>query len=108
GIWARYPYFHNNSAPSLCAVLSRQSERPATYYGGPQDDPKLDFDPTCNGYPVGAAVPAAWLQDSEALFDTSRMGLGNQGHDEGVFLSNGQEMFTPAQKRDIIVFLQTL
>ncbi|MDB4990927.1 MAG: hypothetical protein JWN04_6105, partial [Myxococcaceae bacterium] len=42
GIWARYPYFHNNSAPSLCAVLSRQSERPATYYGGPQDDPKLD------------------------------------------------------------------
>jgi hypothetical protein len=108
GIWARWPYFHNNSAPSLCAVLTRASERPATYYAGEANDPKLDFDATCNGYPVGAAVPAAWLKDSEALFDSKRAGLGNQGHDEGVFLKDGQEMFTPEQKHDIIVFLQTL
>ena len=108
GIWARWPYFHNNSAPSLCAVLTRASERPAAYYSGEPEDPKLDFDRTCNGYPVGAAVPAAWIKDSEALFDTKRQGLGNQGHDEGVFLKNGEEMFTPAQKQDIIAFLQTL
>jgi len=108
GIWARYPYFHNNSAPSLCAVLTKQSDRPSKYYSGEQEDPKVDFDAKCNGYPVGDAVPAAWLKDSEALYDTTRQGLGNQGHDEGVFLQNGQEMFTPAQKQDIIVFLQTL
>lgn len=108
GIWARWPYFHNNSAPSLCAVLTRASERPKTYYAGEAEDPKLDFDRTCNGYPMGSAVPAAWLKDSEALFDTTRQGLGNQGHDEGVFLKDGVELFSPAQKQDIIMFLQTL
>lgn len=108
GIWARFPYFHNNSAPSLCAVLSRREERPAVYFAGEPRDPKTDFDEACNGYPTGEAVPAAWKADAEARFDTQLPGLSNQGHDEGVFLKNGQEMFTPQQKRDIIEFLQTL
>jgi hypothetical protein len=108
GIWARFPYFHNNSAPSLCAVLTRASERPVTYYGGEQDDPARDFDRECNGYPSGDKVPAAWLRDRDSLYDTTRDGLGNQGHDEGVFLQNGSELFTPEQKHDIIAFLQTL
>lgn len=108
GIWARFPYFHNNSAPNLCAVLTKQSERPAKYYSGEQNDPKVDFDEACNGYPTGEKVPAAWLKDADALFDTSRAGMGNQGHDEGVFLKDGVELFTPAQKADIIEFLQTL
>lgn len=108
GIWARFPYFHNNSAPSLCAVLTRAADRPAQYYGGEQDDKARDFDRECNGYPSGDKVPAAWLQDPDALYDTTRFGLSNLGHDEGVFLKDGVEMFTPDQKRDIIVFLQTL
>jgi mono/diheme cytochrome c family protein len=108
GIWARFPYFHNNSAPSLCAVLTRAEERPAKYYAGESNDKQLDFDEACNGYPTGDKVPAAWLNDPEALFDTSVPGLGNQGHDEGVFLKDGVELFTPEQKRDIIEFLQTL
>jgi mono/diheme cytochrome c family protein len=108
GIWARFPYFHNNSAPSLCAVLTKASERPATYYAGQPDDPKRDFDEACNGYPTGDQIPAAWKKDPEGLFDANVPGLGNQGHDEGVFLKDGVELFTPAQKRDIIEFLQTL
>jgi hypothetical protein len=108
GIWARFPYFHNNSAPSLCAVLTRASERPATYYGGEQDDASRDFDRDCNGYPSGDKVPAAWLQDPESLYDTSRVGMSNKGHDEGVFLKDGVELFTREQKRDIVTFLQTL
>src|SRR5690606_10217377 len=35
GIWARWPYFHNNSIPNLCALLTAGSERPQTYYAGP-------------------------------------------------------------------------
>ena len=31
GIWARWPYFHNNAAPSLCAVLTRAEDRPKTF-----------------------------------------------------------------------------
>jgi hypothetical protein len=108
GIWARWPYFHNNSAPSLCAVLTRASERPAKYYSGEPEDTARDFDRDCNGYPVGEKVPASWLKDTEALFDSTRKGLSNAGHDEGVFLKDGVEMFTPDQKRDIIRFLQTL
>jgi hypothetical protein len=108
GIWARYPYFHNNSAPSLCAVLTRATDRPKTYYGGEQDDPARDFDRECNGYPSGDKVPAAWLKDAESLYDTTRSGMSNLGHDEGVFLKDGVELFTDEQKRDIIKFLQTL
>jgi len=108
GIWARFPYFHNNSAPSLCAVLTRREERPVTYHAGEPNDPKTDFDEACNGYPTGDAVPAAWKKDPDALYDTRIPGLGNQGHDEGVFLKNGAEMYTPEQKRDIIEYLQTL
>jgi len=108
GIWARFPYFHNNSAPSLCAVLTRSEDRPAKYYAGQPNDPNVDFDEACNGYPTGDKVPAAWLADTEALFDSSLEGLSKQGHDEGVFLEDGVELFTPEQKRDIIEFLQTL
>ncbi|MET0340767.1 MAG: hypothetical protein ABW252_07180 [Polyangiales bacterium] len=108
GIWARFPYFHNNSAPTLCAVLTRHEDRPQVYYGGAQNDPKVDFDETCNGYPAGESVPPTWLKDPDAKFDTKVQGLGNQGHDEGVFLENGKELFTPEQKRDIVEFLQTL
>ncbi|HEY6876391.1 MAG TPA: hypothetical protein VI299_00145 [Polyangiales bacterium] len=108
GIWARYPYFHNNSAPSLCAVLTRGADRPQTYFSGAQEDPARDFDRACNGYPTGNAIPSAWRDDPEAFYDSTRLGLGNQGHDEGVFLKNGVELFTERQKRDIIAFLQTL
>lgn len=108
GIWARFPYFHNNSAPSLCAVLTRSEDRPAKYFAGEQEDAQRDFDAECNGYPSGDKVPAAWLQDPDAAFDTSIPGLSNRGHDEGVFLKDGIELFTPAEKRDIIEFLQTL
>jgi len=108
GIWARFPYFHNNSAPNLCAVLTKTSERPATYWAGEPADPKVDFDEACNGYPTGDKVPAEWKKDPEGLFDSKVSGLGNQGHDEGVFLKEGVEMFTPAQKSDLIRFLQTL
>lgn len=108
GIWARFPYFHNNSAPNLCAVLTRSEDRPATYYSGEAKDPEVDFDEACNGYPTGDNVPESWLSDPDALYDSSIPGLSNRGHDEGVFLKDGVELFTPEQKRDIIEFLQTL
>ncbi len=108
GIWARWPYFHNNSAPSLCAVLTRSADRPKVYYAGEAENPATDFDMDCNGYPLGERTPAAWVSDSEKRFDTSVPGLSNAGHDEGIFLSGGKESFTPDQKRDLVRFLQSL
>ncbi len=108
GVWARWPYFHNNSAPSLCAVLTRGEERPKTYFAGEAIDPKTDFDSGCNGYPLADTTPAAWKRDGEKYFDSKKRGLGNGGHDEGIFLTNGQELLSPDQKLDVIRFLQTL
>jgi len=107
GIWARWPYFHNNSAPSLCAVLSAAKDRPRFYYSGEAQSPATDFDADCNGYPLGKATPESW-KVSEHLYDTRKPGMGNQGHDEDIFLENGEELLLPEQKRALIQFLQTL
>ena len=107
GIWSRWPYFHNNSVPHLCAVLTRAKDRPKKYYSGNANDPQTDFDLSCNGYPLADKAPKAWKK-SEHLFDTSKPGMKNIGHDEGIFLKEGQEIFTPDQKASIIQFMQTL
>lgn len=107
GIWARWPYFHNNSAPSLCAVLTAAKDRPLTYYSGEAQDPATDYDMNCNGYPLGAKTPTAW-KTSEHMYDTRRAGMGNMGHDEDIFLENGKELLSQSEKRALIQFLQTL
>ncbi|HEX7675254.1 MAG TPA: hypothetical protein VF412_13855 [Bdellovibrio sp.] len=107
GIWARWPYMHNNSIPNLCAVLTAGPKRPKTYYAGEARNPNTDFDFACNGYPLGSKTPSAW-QTADYYYDSSRPGMSNQGHDEGIFLDNGHEVFTAEDKRNIILFLQTL
>jgi cytochrome c2 len=97
GIWARWPYFHNNSAPSLCAVLSSPKDRPAAYVAREANDPDQDFDFNCNGYPVRKTHSA----DQDFVYDTNREGMSNSGHDMASGLS--QE-----EKADLIQFLQTL
>jgi len=106
GIWARYPYLHNNSVPTLCDLLRPAAERPATFYQGPSDDPVTDFDADCVGYPTGAAIPPGWVSD-EALMDTSRPGLSNAGHEE-VLLGPGGEPLTDAERGALVMFLKTL
>lgn len=108
GIWARWPYFHNNSAPNLCAVLSPSAERPVTYYAGEALNPNTDFDEDCVGYPVGADVPQSWKQNSDFLYDTRKPGLKNTGHDVNIFIKDGVNLLTPLSRRDLIEFLKTL
>ncbi|MBS1963507.1 MAG: hypothetical protein JST04_14930 [Bdellovibrionales bacterium] len=108
GIWARWPYFHNNSAPNLCAVLTVGKERPATYWAGEALDPARDYDADCGGYPEGARVPAAWKKDKDYFYDSRKPGLRNTGHDEGILEKDGVERYTREQKRDLIEFLKTL
>jgi hypothetical protein len=87
--------------PSLCALLSRPDERPKFYYSGEAVDPQSDFDFDCNGYPLGNRTPENW-KVSNHLYDTSKMGLSNQGH------SKNYEQIGPQERRDLIRFLQTL
>lgn len=106
GIWARWPYFHNNSAPNLCAVLTHGPARPETYIAGPAINPRTDYDAECGGYP--AIVPDAWKKNPEYLYDTRKEGLGRMGHDEEIFLENGKEILSKEQKRALIEFMKTL
>lgn len=107
GVWARWPYFHNAAAPTLCAVLTRAGERPASYYAGEAVSAATDFDRACNGYPAEDAAPAAWKKP-ELRFDSAKEGLSREGHDEGIFLENGVEILSSADKADLVRFLQTL
>lgn len=108
GIWARWPYFHNNSAPNLCAVLTAGKNRPETYWAGAALNPETDYDPDCGGYPVGAKTPEAWKKDQSKFYDTRREGLSRLGHDEKIFIKDGQEVMTPQEKKELIEFLKTL
>jgi hypothetical protein len=99
GIWSRYPYLHNRSVPNLCELLKPASARVPRYYVGTTENIATDFDSACVGYPT-ANVPAQWIS-RERLFDTSREGLSNSGH----------EIFVDASakdKRDLIEYLKTL
>lgn len=107
GIWSRWPYFHNNSIPNLCALLTPSSKRPVTYYPGAANNRDTDFDQECVGYPIGEKTPENWKKKAN-LFDTRKEGLSNRGHDERIFIKDGKEIFSSADKKDLIEFLKTL
>lgn len=107
GIWARYPYLHNNSVASLCDLLTPSASRPRYYLARPAEKTDTDFDFECNGYPKKERYS---LQDknSRYFFDTTKTGLSNKGHDRMLLNSGGSEKFSPQDKKDLIHFLQTL
>lgn len=108
GIWSRWPYFHNNSVPNLCALLTKATARPSNYWAGPANNKDTDFDQDCVGYPLAEKTPAAWKRNKDFFYDSKREGLRNTGHDEGIFLKDGAEIFTAHEKSELIEFLKTL
>lgn len=82
GIWARAPYLHNGSVPTLWALLQAPQNRPAVFDRGCDlYDPKnVGF--TCQG------APAGW---TSFRLDTTAPGNGNQGHLYGTSLSDGDK-----------------
>lgn len=105
GIWARWPYFHNNSSPSLCDVLTPAAQRPRGYWAREANDREKDFDLSCNGYPADKPEPNT---SKEFWYDTRREGMRNTGHDEGIFVKDGAFLISPVERHALIKFLQTL
>lgn len=105
GIWARWPYFHNNSAASLCDVLTPTAKRPQGYWAREANDREKDFDMACNGYPVDKP---ALNTSKDFWYDTRRIGMRNTGHDEGIFVKDGSLLISPVERHALIKFLQTL
>jgi hypothetical protein len=96
GIWARAPYLHNGSVPTIAALLTRQ--RPAQFYRG-----NIVFDTTNVGFVSSEAVtPYA------ALFDTTRSGNSNVGHETAEFLGPIDWANQPDQLHDMLEYMKTL
>lgn len=100
GVWASAPYFHNGSVPTLEAVLD-SSKRPRFFKV--RGTSRAEYDEVAVGLKVDvlAAAPVNPPRaDRAAVYDTTKVGLGNQGHLFG-------DALTAAQRADLIAFLKT-
>jgi hypothetical protein len=93
GIWARAPYLHNGSVPTLRDLLEPPAMRPKTFYRGYDvlDQEKVGF--VCTVAEEGGR--------HFSRFDTSVKGNGNGGHEYGTDLA-------PADKNALIEFMKKL
>jgi len=91
GIWARAPYLHNGSVPTLRALLDVPEERPATFYRGYDV-----YDQENVGFVHDVASEGA---DDYTLYDTSEPGNHNSGHLWGTDL-------TPDEKDAIVEYMK--
>jgi hypothetical protein len=96
GIWARAPYLHNGSVPTLAALLTK--DRPAKFYRG-----NVTYDQKNVGFTWDKPVtPGA------TLFDTTRNGFSNAGHDTAMFLGATDWANEPDKLNDLLAYLKTL
>jgi Lipase (class 3)/RoxA-like, cytochrome c-like len=92
GIWATAPYLHNGSVPSIWDLLRPASKRPVTFNVG-----QRAYDPKNLGY-----EPLKAPDDKKhQVFDTTKNGNLNSGHEFGINLSDNE-------KRALIEFLKSL
>lgn len=100
GIWARAPYFHNGSAPTLRAVLD-PSIRPQRWQRTGSAASDFDFDNVGWRYTEPATGGNRSTIAGRRIYDTSLPGLSAEGHEYGTPL-------TAAQRDDLIEYLKTL
>lgn len=86
GIWARAPYLHNGSVPTLHDLLLPTEQRPQVFFKG-----CATFDPI----KIGHSCPAGFR------FDTSLRGNSNAGHEWGTALDT-------TQRAELLEYLKTL
>ena len=89
GVWATAPYLHNGSVPTLADLLLPAKDRPKTFPLGHRD-----YDPIKVGYTTPSGDP-------RFLFDTSKVGNSNSGHEYGATLGD-------AERAALIEYLKTL
>jgi hypothetical protein len=92
GVWARAPYLHNGSVPSIRDLLEPPEKRPKVFYRGYNV-----YDPENFGFvSKGREAEKAGFK-----FDTHLDGNGNRGHLWGTQLSS-------EEKRSLVEYLKTL
>jgi mono/diheme cytochrome c family protein len=109
GVWARAPYLHNGSIPTLYHLLV-PSERPKQFLRG-----SIDFDRNKVGFAWDIAETGRFVDIPPTLmvYDTSRDGHSNAGHDRDVFVDgkirrrNWSDPKYVEQVKDLIEYLKT-
>ena len=92
GLWLRAPYLHNGSVPSLSDLLRPVPERPTLFWRGYDV-----YDPIR----VGFITDGHEAQQAGTVYDTSKPGNSNAGHEYGTTL--------PADsKRALLEYMKTL
>jgi hypothetical protein len=112
GIWARAPYLHNGSVPTLRDLLEPPERRPQFFYRGSDvfdpvrvgfialpADAGVRFEPVVGECPRRGRHPHVPVMGFPAevgrprlfLFDTRCDGNDNRGHDFGTALSDGEK-----------------
>jgi hypothetical protein len=92
GVWARAPYLHNGSVPTLWDLLMSADKRPTSFYTGYDVyDPKY----------VGFVTSGADAEKVGFFYQTCLPGNSNQGHAFGADLKDDE-------KWDLIEYLKTL
>lgn len=89
GVWATAPYMHNGSVPNLYEMLLPVADRSATFKMG-----TIAIDPVKVG--VDSKAP-----ESTFVFDTTKPGNRNTGHEFGASL-------TDSQRWQLLEYLKTL
>ena len=92
GIWATAPYLHNGSVPSLYQLLLPPGQRLRSFPVGTRQ-----YDPIAVGYSIDPMAPG-----NSFLFDTTKVGNSNAGHDYGV------GALPAAQRSALLSYLKTL
>ncbi len=99
GIWARAPYLHNGSVPTLEALLG-PGPRPSTFWRG-----SAAYLPTEGGF---AYQPTPSGQSSLFAYDTSKDGNGNQGHSSKAGEGSIRAFDDPEELSALVAYLYTL
>ena len=99
GIWARSPYLHNGSVPTLYHMLVPK-ERPKTFWRG-----NLKYNPEKVGY----QYKTKQRKYGTAIYDTSVNGRSNRGHENIKVFFGGIDFSKEVGKReDLLEYLKTL
>ena len=100
-VWATAPYLHNASVPTIAALLDND-KRPT--YWRLKRDPRA-YDSQALGWRYEALEHgkegAADEEEARMIYDTTRHGYGNQGHDYGDSLSE-------EERQAVLEYLKTL
>jgi hypothetical protein len=105
GIWARFPYLHNASVPTLRDLLEPVKNRPR-FFSLQNAGERERFDPIRVGLTRTSDDRARKAKPvfggrNRAIFDTRLLGQSNVGHEKGVDL-------TPEEKDDLVEYLKSL